>query len=78
MIYFGSNIFHQMKQISSGGYQEGDRDLFLEQGIVCTWLGIEGCLNMKDIIEVLKWQDKDTGCYKDGNAYDGNNENGAK
>lgn len=46
-------------------YPDKTHDLFLEQGILCGWLGIKGCFNANTVGEVISWQEDD-GCYKDG------------
>lgn len=53
-----------MKEISSHDFPFSDHDLFLEQTVVCQWLGIKDCFNRQLIARVLPWQHH-SGCYKD-------------
>lgn len=59
----GTNILHQMKEISSHRFPTSDHDLFLEQAIVCKWIGMDGCFSRSHITTILNWQDQ-SGCYK--------------
>ncbi|XP_066930381.1 UPF0764 protein C16orf89 homolog isoform X1 [Clytia hemisphaerica] len=61
---FGSDIYNQMQEISRTGYPVSEHDLFLEQAVVSSWLGIKGSMNMYDTFTVLSWQN-DIGCYKE-------------
>lgn len=54
-----------MQDTIKNRYPEKNHDLFLEQSILCGWLGIKGCFDLNIIDEVISWQD-DSGCYKDG------------
>ena len=63
--HFGSMIYHQMQDTIKSGYPDRSHDLFLEQSILCGWLGMKGCFNLNIIDEVISWQD-DSGCYKNG------------
>ena len=67
LLHFGSSIFHQMNENIANGFPQSEDDLFLEQGVVCSWLGIKRSFKLESVLNVLKWQDEKIGCYKDGN-----------
>lgn len=63
--YLGSQILSQMTELYQKGVQTAeDRDLFLEQGVVCKWLGIDSCFNLEWLEAALTWQDP-SGCIRE-------------
>ena len=73
LYFFGSHIYNQMQEVSRNGYPSSEQDLFLEQAVVSSWLGMKGSLNMYDAETVLTWQDP-IGCYKEHKGDEKNTE----
>eukprot|EP00794_Sanderia_malayensis_P020340 gene20340-22342_t len=71
MRYLGSNIFYQLDQHYNHGFldDEGDKDLFAEQVVVCQMLGIINCFDSKYLKLLLEWQSA-IGCWKEANDND--------
>lgn len=44
---------------------EANKDLYTEQVLFCQMLGVDRCFDRKLMQLILKWQDKEIGCWKD-------------
>ena len=45
-----------------------NKDLFSEQAVICEMLGVRKCHDRKILQLIMKWQDKESGCWKDENS----------
>jgi len=64
-IYLGSNIYHQMKELYVNGlHSDEELDLYLEQSIICKWLGMDECFDKDTHEALLLWLHGD-GCIKE-------------
>lgn len=62
---FCSKIYQEASDLaSSGNVRITNRDLFLEQTVLCGTLGFEDFMRKDWIKMAVKWQDKKDGCFK--------------
>ena len=62
-------ILVEMNQLKENVVINGDTDLFMEQGLVCSILGYEDFLDRTILENILLWQDKEYGCFGRKNSH---------
>ena len=62
-------ILVEMNQLEENVVVNGDTDLFMEQGLVCSILGYEDFLDRTILENIFLWQDKELGCFGRKNSH---------
>ena len=69
-----SDMYSQMTAMEQKGQSSMDRDLYMEQAMVCGSIGYSDFLSQGRLKQILSWQRKD-GCFNDYEPEDEENDN---